>query len=247
VPATADGGPGEAQVPGGAAPQSRAWWSLAGITAVAAGANLLVNRLAPAWAFVPIMALAGVAAVALARLGGATTADLGLVPGPARRSALAGLAFGGVAATFIFAGLAVPALRDLYVDQRAAGIGVGGLLYYALVRIPLGTALGEELLFRSAALGAGLRLGSSRLAIGLSSLLFGLWHILPILSVRAGNAAMSPRSTLLIVVGGVAATGLAGAGFAWLRLRTGHVASTLVFHAVMNGSAIVAAYLAINA
>ena len=134
-----------------------AWWPLAGILAIAVAANVLLNRVLPDWAYVPAFAFAGVAAVALARRAGASAADLGLAPASWRRSALAGLLLGLTAAAMIFLGLAVPAMRAVYLDQRAAGLGIGALLLQVLVRIPLGTALGEELLFRSAVLGAGLR------------------------------------------------------------------------------------------
>ena len=40
-----------------------------------------------------------------------------------------------------------------------------------------------------------------------------------------------------------ALTALAGAGLAWLRLRTRHIAGPMVLHAIINASAMVAAHL----
>ena len=213
------------------------------VVATAVAANIAVNVILPGWAYLPAMAGTGLVTVAIARQVGVSSDRLGLTRGRAGRAALVGLAAGTALAAIVAAGATVPGLRDLYVDERATGIGLAGLAYQVLLRIPLGTALGEELVFRSAILGICLRRWSTTVAVAVSSALFGLWHVLPTLDVLESNASVSGRPAGWIVVGAVLATGAAGAGFAALRLATGHVAAPIVLHAVLNGAAFTAAYL----
>ena len=144
-------------------------------------------------------------------------------------------------AAVIFAGAAVPGVRSFFVDDRAADLGAGALAYQTLVRIPLGTALGEELLFRGVGLGVGLRRWSRAGAIVGSSALFGLWHILPALDSHAANSVATEVPVPLLIVATVGITGLAGVAFSGLRLWTGHVAAPIVVHAALNASTLLAA------
>ena len=73
---------------------------------------------------------------------------------------------------------ALPAIRWLFQDRRAAGISTAVLLYVALVRVPFGTVVLEETLFRGVLLGLGLRRWSHMTAVNVSCLAFGLWHVL---------------------------------------------------------------------
>ena len=47
----------------------------------------------------------------------------------------------------------VPATRGFFQDERARGGGARHVLFETLVRIPLGTALPEEVIFRGSLLG----------------------------------------------------------------------------------------------
>jgi uncharacterized protein len=78
-----------------------------------------------------------------------------------------------------------------------------------------------------------------------SSVPFGLSHILPTLSTMSQTTlnqhlACRPLRQAAFVAGNVAVTGVAGAGFAWLRLRSGSVLAPLLAHALLNDSALVA-------
>ena len=64
-------------------------------------------------------------------------------------------------------------------SSRLTDASVGGLIYQTAVRIPLGTALFEELLFRGLLYGAFLRVSGHRGAILGSSAVFGVWHVRP--------------------------------------------------------------------
>lgn len=56
-------------------------------------------------------------------------------------------------------------------------------------RIPRGTALGEEAMFRGALLGLFLRRHTRPTAVLASSTRFGLWHVLPTLDTLDANPA----------------------------------------------------------
>lgn len=215
--------------------------TIAGVLVTLVATNVLVSTVVPSWAYIPAILAAAALAILVARKGGATLDDLGLAVHRARRSLLVGLGIGGVIAGLVLIGLMVPGVRDVFADERFADLGYGALAYQALVRIPLGTAVGEELLFRSVGLGIGLRRWSLVGAVAGSSALFGLWHILPALDSHASNAVATGVPVPLLVLATVGVTALAGVGFSWLRIWTGHVAAPLVAHATLNASALVAA------
>ncbi len=128
--------------------------TIVGVLASLMATNVLLSAVVPAWAYIPAILVAAGLAVFVARRAGATLDDLGLAAHRARRSLLVGLGIGAVIVAIV---LTVPGIRDVFADERFAYLGVGALAYQALVRIPLGTAVGEELLFRSVGLGVGLR------------------------------------------------------------------------------------------
>ena len=69
----------------------------------------------------------------------------------------------------------------LLADEKITGTGRAEAAFETFVRIPLETALAEEIIFRGVLLGLGLR---SRYAVGAvvsSSIWFGLWHVYPTL------------------------------------------------------------------
>jgi membrane protease YdiL (CAAX protease family) len=203
--------------------------------------NVLLNAVVPSWAYIPVILAASLLALVVARRDGATLEDLGLAAQHARRSLLVGLGIGGAIAGVVFVVSAVPGVRGIFIDDRVSDLGVGGLAFEALVRIPLGTALGEELLFRGVVLGIGLRRWSRTCALVGSSVLFGLWHILPALDSHASNSVATGVPVPLLVFATIVITGMAGAVLSVLRLWTGHVAAPIVAHAALNASALMAA------
>ena len=88
--------------------------------------------------------------------------------------------------------LSLPATSALFLDGRAAG-PLGAALFAALVRIPLGTAVLEEVAFRGVL--PGLVGGGWWRATLVSSGLFGLWHVLP-------STAMSANAGVEAALGG---------------------------------------------
>lgn len=174
----------------------------------------------PRWHLVFTVALA-VFAVGLALAAGLRADELGCSPAHLG----AGLRFGGIAFAVISAVLAVAAVAGLLHDERT-DVGVSAMLVRVLVVIPVGTVLAEELIFRGALDGLLRRVMSPARAMAVGSVLFGLWHVPPI----AGDH--SPTA----VFGTVAATTAAGAGFTWLRRRSGSILAPILAHLGTNST-----------
>jgi uncharacterized protein len=214
-------------------------WAL--VLAVAVAWNLVANLWLPRALYVPGAAATAALLVAVAvRVGGASAAELGL----GRRDLGRGLAWGAAAAAAVAVVLALaaawPATRGLFEDRRAERASAAAVLYLALVRVPLGTVLLEETLFRGVLLGLGRRRWSPAAAAAVSSAAFGLWHVLPARQVASFNPvteglAGDPAMRLLGVAAAVAGTALAGLVFCWLRLRSGSLLAPALAHWASNG------------
>lgn len=203
--------------------------------------NVAVNRALPPASHLPANLSASALLLLLARDGEVGIGELGLAPDRTGHGVRTGLAVGAIAAAGVAAVAAARPARRLFVDQRVADHSTAELAYHTLLRIPLATALGEELVFRAALLGLFSRRRSRLGAVALSSAAFGLWHILPTL------ADLDPADTIghrVAMVGGVVVvTAVAGGAFAALRLRTGSVLAPAIVHTAINVTALVATRL----
>ena len=213
-------------------------------TALAAGAAvpLLPRRVRP------LVGLGATAlGVGLAARGGIDAPALGLDPAAAR----AGLRTGAVAAAAVAAVIGtaatLPATRTLFADARVTDATPRQAAYEVLVRIPVATALAEEVLFRGALLGAWQVAAGTPTAVAVSSLTFGVWHVLPALEAHSHNpvgARLSARADDRLraraggrvghVGGTIVATAAAGAAFAALRLRSRSVVAPVKAHTAVN-------------
>ena len=137
----------------------------------------------------------------------------------------AGLRLGGLAFLAISAVVVVAAIAGLLDDGRSA-IGTGEMVLRVVVIIPIGTVVVEELIFRGALDGLLLRVTSPPRAMAAGSVLFGLWHLPPIIGDRSWAA----------VLGTFAATTVAGAGFTWLRRRSGSIVAPMLAHLGTNST-----------
>jgi membrane protease YdiL (CAAX protease family) len=184
--------------------------------------------------------LAAALMIVIGRAAGLSWEQLGLGPGALAR----GLVWGAVAVAVVAAGYAValllPLTQGLFRDPRYRG-GPGAVLYLALLAVPLGTVVFEEVAFRGVVWGVLAVTYGSGWAIGISSLLFGLWHVLPALDGSTANAATPGRRTVALrVVGTVLFTAVAGVVFAWLRLESGSLVTPVLLHWATNGLGVVA-------
>jgi membrane protease YdiL (CAAX protease family) len=215
-------------------------------------ANVGSNRLVPDWAYVPWNLTVAAALSVLAVWAGATRAELGWHRW-GRGAAFGGVIAGLVLVTYLLA-LAMPALADLFDDERVQP-GLGVAAYQALVRIPLGTVLLEELAFRSvlpalilpwvtraASSGTGTPSAPklTRRAYVWASLAFGLWHVLPALGIADVNPVLDDvfsdavLGTTIAVALAVLATTVAGLLLSWVRVWSGSVLAPILVHISTN-------------
>jgi membrane protease YdiL (CAAX protease family) len=181
---------------------------------------------------------------------GATAADLGL----GRSDVWAGLAYGagacGLVLLVLIVAAVIPATNGFLHDSRAQ-IGGGRLLFELGVSIVLLTAIPEELAFRGVLLGSALKLWGPWRASLITSAMFGLWHIAPTLGTMSDNhefrsVAASIGGEILLVLGAVAVTTVAGLVFCWLRLRSKSLIAPIMAHAATNGLALTVAWFAVH-
>ena len=191
------------------------------------------------------------AALALiARSAGATRADLGLARGDMRAGLLYGAGAFGVVLLVLVVAAVIPATNGFLHDSRAQ-IDGGRLLYEIGVPIVLLTAIPEEFAFRGVLLGSALRLWGPWRASLVTSALFGLWHIAPTLHTMSDNrefagAAAHTGGQVLLVLGSVAVTFVAGLVFCWLRLRSKSLIAPVMAHVATNGLALTVAWFAVH-
>jgi uncharacterized protein len=181
---------------------------------------------------------------------GATLADLGL----GRGDVGAGLRYGagafGLVLLVLIVAAVIPATNGFLHDSRAQ-ISGGRLLYGVGVSIVLFTAIPEEFAFRGVLLGSALRLWGPWRASLITSALFGLWHITPTLHTMSDNRAVGGLSAtvggqVLLVLGSIAVTFVAGLAFCWLRLRSRSLIAPVMAHAAINGLALTVAWFAVH-
>jgi membrane protease YdiL (CAAX protease family) len=190
--------------------------------------------------------LGALALLVVARSAGLSWAALGLSPS----RLLPGLVYGAVAAggiALVFAvGVTVPFTRRAFLDTRYR-VPMRAAVLTSLVTIPLATVVFEEIAFRSVLWGLIDADDGPRAATAVTSVLFGLWHVLPAGDVTGTSTAISGgrpagrRRVLVTVAGTVVFTALAGVVFAELRRRSGSIVAPMLLHWATNGLAVVAA------
>lgn len=146
-------------------------------------------------------------------LAAVTRAPLGL--SKCRRGLKWGL---GAAAVPVLGSVVIASVPALATRVRPSD---DNLAEWVLFRIPIGTVVTEELVFRAV---------FDHVSPSLSPVFFGLWHIHP--ARAAGDS----------VLGTVAGTYLAGLLFSWLRHRGGVLAPMLLHYGVNASGAVLAAH-----
>jgi CAAX protease family protein len=192
-------------------------------------------------AYVPLNLAATGVVVGSARRHGLTASDLGL-----RRDRVgSGARWGGAVAAAVAAGLAVaivvPGFEPFLDDARVRRLGPGAVAYHALVRVPFGTVLLEEVAFRGALFGALARDTSRMRAAVVSSAVFGLWHIRPTLGLLdANDVADDPIARAGALLAALAATAVGGMFFCALRVGSDSTVAPIVVHTATNSLGLLA-------
>ena len=141
--------------------------------------NLAVHRLlpAPGRRRLELASVAGLSA--FAGHAGCSRPDLGIGVEDAGRGLRMGLGAAAVAVGGGALGGALPATRRFFGDRQVSDVGRSEAAYHVAVRIPLATALAEEVLFRGVLLAMFRQRRPPVAAVLWTSLLFGAWHVLP--------------------------------------------------------------------
>lgn len=203
---------------------------------VLAVANVMSNRVLPDALYVPWNLAV---AASLVWLGRRTLSPHRLGLAHWDRGFRVGMVLFVATLVLLLMGLAMPAVNQLFEDRRV-GTGVATLVYQALIRIPLGTVVLEEIAFRSVLPGLmGARFGLLRGAV-LASVCFGLWHVLPALNLNKVNPIARDvfggglGGKLVAVAFAVVGTLLAGLWLCLVRYRANSVLASMLAHVATN-------------
>jgi membrane protease YdiL (CAAX protease family) len=192
------------------------------------------------------------ALVVIGRRSGLDWGDLGLARttwGRGARWALGCIAVVSVGYAIVALSPAASALND----SRFQG-DWSKTLFTAFVVVPLGTVLWEEVAFRGVLWGQLHRRWSAQGATLVSSLLFGLWHVLPALTFADSNEAVDELGQaagagtdlitgLVTVTATVVVTFLAGLVLCELRRRSQSLIAPIGLHWATNGLGVLAVAL----
>jgi membrane protease YdiL (CAAX protease family) len=223
--------------------QTRRHQLIAVVAIVAVAWNLIGNLVLPGVWYVPAnMAVAG-GLLVFARWAGLGWDDLGLEWRWVGRGLVIGLGVALLIAAVIAIGVAIPSLRTFFDSDDVATATSGERWYTALVRIPIGTVVFEEVLFRSVLLGALLGLTSVRRAVVISAAAFGLWHVVPGWEAGQGSTAWAVAGFIVITV---VITSVAGVGFALLRMWSNSIVAPILAHTATNSFAYVGAIVVLD-
>jgi uncharacterized protein len=180
----------------------------------------------------------------IGRWAGLSWAELGL----GRAAVLSGLLWGGAAAALVAVvygvGVSVPASRRRFLDARHR-VGPARAARRALLLVPLGVVVFEEVAFRGVLWGLVEEGRGPLVAAAATSVLFGVWHVLPAVDGARANAGEGHRARPAVLIrqvaGTVAFTTLAGIVFAVLRQQSGSLLAPFLLHWATNGLGILAA------
>ena len=219
---------------------ARGWWPVGVMVSGLVVVNIASNRVVPEALYVPWAVLSAGAFVWFAvRVDGRTWADLGMARAQAGRGLRWGAVLAGTIVALYLVVLAVPATRDLFLDDRVAGWSFGRAAYAAFVRVPLGTVLLEEVAFRAVVPAVLMARTRRWVAVAVSAALFGLWHVLPTLGLETVNPLAADTVGQLpgwiSVAMAVASTSAVGVWFWFLRQRSGSVLAPMALHWATNG------------
>jgi membrane protease YdiL (CAAX protease family) len=184
-----------------------------------------------------VRAVEGAALLAWARLDGLTWSQLGL--GRDRLWAGCRWALGAIAvvAGVYVVGVLLPPTRPAFQDVRY-DLPLAEALRTVLVVIPFGTVALEEIAFRSVLWGMLSRHLRQWQVLVTTSVLFGVWHVLPARHVSGTNRGVSDAvggvGSVVVVAGTVALTTIGGLVFGELRRRSGSVLASAGAHWATN-------------
>lgn len=218
-----------------------AFWPLLVVVAAMVVINIVNNRVAPQthyllWAFGGSVIL-----LAIGLLDGNSWTDMGLGWTHMLPGLLWALLSIAVITGVYVVGASFRRTRSAFHDENIGVLSGGRVMFQALIEVPLGTVLLEEIAFRAVLFSMLARRYGLVWAIVVSSVIFGLWHILPSIGTHESNPALGSiagegrKGNILAVALSVLTTSLAGVLFVALRLVSGSVLAPMGFHWATNG------------
>ncbi len=214
--------------------------------------NVMSNRVLPGWAYLPWNLFVAASLIVVAHRSGFDFTGVGLAFRRWHRPVGVGLLLVACTGFVLALGLVLPMTKTAFLDARVSEIGLGGMLYQVLIRIPLGTVLLEEIAFRGVLptlFGGNPAQVWRWKPILASSALFGAWHILPSSALTNGNSAvheMLGGSGVLVALLAVASTMLVGVLLS-LACYVGHgLKASMLVHWATNSLGFVAAWIIAN-
>jgi len=217
------------------------WCAIAGTVVLLTFWNLIGRGAVPAsvrpWANLAL----GLVIAGIGLLAGLGFDGLGLAKGRIG----VGLLYGGIVMVVIAGVLsgasALSATAGFFSNPRT-DVSASRLWFEALVTIPLGTVVLEELAFRGTLFGLARQRMSTIAAAIAVSVLFGLWHLQGVITSTSGGFGR----VALACLGTFLATFVAGLGFTWLRVRSGSLVAPILAHIGTNSIALVVAWYAVH-
>lgn len=215
-------------------PAVSSWYPVAAVVAILTVHNVVVHRTSTEVADLGVMVLTSGGLVLVSRAVRLSLTDLGIDRGQLRRSVGASLGAAGTVLLALICTAVIPATKEFLADNRFVGVGVLEATRRAVLDIPLYVTF-EEVAFRGVLLALLLALRTPRAALVTSSGLFGLWHVLPTVEqVAASWPDLSPPAAGGAAAAIVCVTAIAGAVFAWLRLRFDSLLVPVAVHGALN-------------
>lgn len=142
----------------------------------------------------------------------------------------------------------IPKFQKHFYEVPAKNNNLRVFAYEVLFRIPFGTAFSEEIIFRSVLLSILLTNHTSLIAIIISSVCFGFWHIFPTLKNLESNDTLNlpinkHSRNLFVTIGSILITSFAGIVFAFLTLKTQSFIASWMVHSTINGIPVLCGYI----
>jgi membrane protease YdiL (CAAX protease family) len=209
--------------------------------------DVVANSVLPRRLHIPVSMATAAGVSWLGAKAGVSMREQGMSPHDAPRGLLYGIAASLPSAIALVAASRHHSLGTFYQQEAIAKATPGWAAYEAFVRVPFGTALPEEIIFRGTSMALLARRRSRLTTLAVSSLLFGLWHIVPTaqrLDELPHVRRLPAGYQLGHIAGSVASTALAGVVLGWLRQRSGSIVAAWLAHTTANAAGYVAAWLA---
>lgn len=183
-------------------------------------------------------------AVVVGVLSGLSLEAMGLAPSALLSGVMHAIGIVALIVLGVFIASKLPIVGHFFANETFISASKKRVFYEAGFRVPLGTALLEEVLFRGLLLGLLLQNNSVGMALLVSSVVFGLWHIFPTVNQLEANQAAKDMVAgksgrrILSVVAVVATTTIAGICFGFLRIWSGSLITPWLVHWAINASGI---------